>query len=117
MRPQPLQTIADPACGTGGFLLAAYDYLTSSYRLDKNQTRFLKEKTFSGNEIVANTRRLCLMNMFLHQIGTIDGSEYYSHSIDKDIIRNSKVHRIFCTAILYCKDSSALIPNCCSKIK
>ena len=73
MRPQPMQTIADPACGTGGFLLAAYDYLTSSYRLDKNQTRFLKEKTFSGNEIVANTRRLCLMNMFLHQIGTIDG--------------------------------------------
>ena len=33
---------------------------------------FLKHKTFHGNEIVANTRRLCLMNMFLHNIGEID---------------------------------------------
>lgn len=73
MCPEPMQTIADPACGTGGFFLAAYDYLVANYKLDARQKRFLKHKTFSGNEIVPNTRRLCLMNMFLHNIGEIDG--------------------------------------------
>lgn len=69
--PVPLKTIADPACGTGGFFLAAYDFLIRNYRLDKTQKEFLKNKTFSGNEIVPNTRRLALMNMFLHNIGEI----------------------------------------------
>ena len=73
MRPAPMQTIGDPACGTGGFFLTAYDYLTSNYKLDRKQKRFLKHETFSGNEIVPNTRRMCLMNMFLHNIGEIDG--------------------------------------------
>lgn len=75
VRPEPSKTIADPASGTGGFFLAAYDFLTDSknYQLNKNQKAFLKHSTFFGNEIVANTRRLCLMNMFLHNIGEIDG--------------------------------------------
>ena len=73
MRPEPLKTIADPACGTGGFFLSTYDFLIEAYNLDKKQKAFLKQSTFSGNEIVANTRRLCLMNMFLHNIGEIDG--------------------------------------------
>lgn len=71
LRPEPLKTIFDPACGTGGFFLASYDFLVSK-GLDKEQKQFLKNKTFYGNEIVANTRRLCLMNMFLHNIGEID---------------------------------------------
>ena len=73
VRPEPAKTIADPACGTGGFFLAAYDFLTHNYELDKAQKTKLKYETFFGNEIVANTRRLCLMNMFLHNIGEIDG--------------------------------------------
>jgi type I restriction enzyme M protein len=78
VRPEPGKTIADPACGTGGFFLAAYDFLKAHYPLDKKQLAFLKHSTFSGNEIVANTRRLCLMNMFLHNIGEIDGSSAVS---------------------------------------
>ncbi len=80
VRPEPGKTIADPSCGTGGFFLAAYDFLTSAenYRLDKEQKQFLKHSTFYGNEIVANTRRLCLMNMFLHNIGEIDGESLIS---------------------------------------
>ncbi|HCH3850169.1 N-6 DNA methylase [Vibrio parahaemolyticus] len=80
MKPQPKQTIADPACGTGGFFLSAYDYLTdkNNYQLDKEEKAFLKSETFFGNEIVANTRRLCLMNMFLHNIGEIDGESLVS---------------------------------------
>lgn len=73
VQPEPSKTIADPACGTGGFFLAAYDYIVQKHDLDREQKEFLKNKTFYGNEIVANTRRLCLMNMFLHNIGEIDG--------------------------------------------
>lgn len=72
VRPKPLKSIADPACGTGGFFLAAYDFLAAQ-GLDKDEREFLKHSTFYGNEIVANTRRLALMNMFLHNIGEIDG--------------------------------------------
>ncbi|CAG9931894.1 HsdM family class I SAM-dependent methyltransferase [Candidatus Nitrotoga arctica] len=80
VRPEPNKTIADPACGTGGFFLAAYDFLTTpkNYQLDKTQKKFLKQDTFNGNEIVAGTRRLALMNMFLHNIGEIDGESMVS---------------------------------------
>lgn len=78
MRPEPGQTIADPACGTGGFFLAAYDVLNAGGRLDKDQKAFLKHGTFFGNEIVAGTRRLCLMNMFLHGIGEMTGDSLVS---------------------------------------
>lgn len=78
VRPQPNKIVADPACGTGGFFLAAYDFITAEYNLDLEQKKFLKNKTFFGNEIVANTRRLCLMNMFLHNIGDIDGESLVS---------------------------------------
>lgn len=76
IRPEPAKTIADPACGTGGFFLGAYDFLTANYDLDRSQKEFLKYKTFSGNEIVASTRRLALMNLFLHNIGDIDGDNF-----------------------------------------
>lgn len=78
MQPEPNKTIADPACGTGGFFLSAYDYLVENHKLNKKQKAFLKHSTFHGNEIVANTRRLCLMNMFLHNIGEIDGDSAVS---------------------------------------
>jgi len=78
VRPEPAKTIADPACGTGGFFLAAYDFLVAMHKLDKTQKDFLKHGTFFGNEIVAGTRRLALMNMFLHNIGEIDGDSLVS---------------------------------------
>jgi type I restriction enzyme M protein len=75
IKPEPKKTIADPACGTGGFFLGAYDYLTAkdNYNLNKEGKEFLKFKTFRGWEIVANTYRLCLMNLFLHNISDING--------------------------------------------
>jgi len=78
VRPEPGKTIADPACGTGGFFLAAYDFLVAAHQMDKTQKAFLKHDTFNGNEIVAGTRRLALMNMFLHNIGEIDGDSMVS---------------------------------------
>ena len=75
VRPQPGETICDPACGTGGFFLKAYEYILENYadKMNVQEKRFLKNDTFSGNEIVATTRRLCLMNMYLHNMGTLDG--------------------------------------------
>jgi len=78
INPEPMKTIADPACGTGGFFLASYDFISKNYNLDKKQKEFLKYETFAGNEIVANTRRLCLMNLFLHNIGDIESDNYIS---------------------------------------
>lgn len=74
VQPEPDQTICDPACGTGGFFLAAHDYITDSknYQLDKQQKQFLQHDAFKGWEIVDNTARLCVMNLYLHGI---DGKE------------------------------------------
>lgn len=68
--PQPCQTIADPACGTGGFFLGEREYLVRTYELDREQSVFLKEETFHGTEIVDSAARLCAMNLYLHGIGT-----------------------------------------------
>jgi type I restriction enzyme M protein len=88
MQPEPLKTIADPACGTGGFFLSANEWLSGTgkwlkdnadwlnrppQKLDKKQKEFLRDQTFFGNEIVPSTRRMCLMNLFLHNIGELDG--------------------------------------------
>lgn len=73
VRPQPMKTVCDPACGTGGFFLSVFDLIAENNELNREEKEFLKNHTFHGNEIVANTRRLCLMNMFLHNIGEIDG--------------------------------------------
>jgi type I restriction enzyme M protein len=67
--PQPGQTICDPACGTGGFLLAAHDYLSKHYALDRAQKQKLKSGTFFGIELVDSVTRLCAMNLLLHGIG------------------------------------------------
>lgn len=69
MRPEPDQRICDPACGTGGFLLAAHEYITQQYPLDRDQKNFLRYEALRGWEIVDNAARLCVMNLFLHGIG------------------------------------------------
>ncbi|WP_319578335.1 class I SAM-dependent DNA methyltransferase [uncultured Methanospirillum sp.] len=66
---QPGMTICDPACGTGGFLLAAQEYLLEHFNLNKEQMKQLKSEIFRGYDIVDNVARLCAMNLFLHGIG------------------------------------------------
>jgi len=69
MRPEPRMTIYDPACGTGGFLLVAHDYISKNYQLDKEEKKILKYHTFGGMDIVDNVVRLCAMNLYLRGIG------------------------------------------------
>lgn len=75
LRPQPMKTIADPACGTGGFFLSAQEYLLKTYgdELGRDELEFLKLKTFTGWELVPETARVCVMNLFLHGIGDATG--------------------------------------------
>jgi type I restriction enzyme M protein len=70
MRPEPGMTICDPACGTGGFLLAAYEWIAGQHMLDRDQKRHLRFDALRGWEIVDNTARLCVMNLLLHGIGS-----------------------------------------------
>ncbi|MGI6209358.1 MAG: HsdM family class I SAM-dependent methyltransferase, partial [Anaerolineae bacterium] len=69
MRPGPGMTICDPAVGTGGFLLAAHDYIVKHHRLDRDQQRFLRDGALHGTDIVDAVVRLCVMNLYLHGIG------------------------------------------------
>lgn len=69
MRPEPGKTICDPACGTGGFLMAAYAHLADKKnKLDRSQLKFLQNKALRGVELVDGVARLCVMNLVLHGI-------------------------------------------------
>jgi type I restriction enzyme M protein len=70
VKPVADDTVCDPAAGTGGFLLAAYEYVVrhQGSSLDKDQKKHLRTKFAHGSEIVPNTARLCIMNLFLHGI-------------------------------------------------
>ncbi|EAR23131.1 type I restriction-modification system subunit M [Nitrococcus mobilis] len=62
------ETVCDPACGTGGFLLAAYDHLKTQTQ-DREKLRALRHTAFHGLDIVDEVVRLCAMNLYLHGIG------------------------------------------------
>lgn len=66
--PQVGETICDPACGTGGFLLAAYDFMKDQTH-DREKLRKLRHDAFQGVDIVDEVVRLCAMNLYLHGIG------------------------------------------------
>jgi type I restriction enzyme M protein len=70
VRPTSEDSVCDPAAGTGGFLLAAHEYVLNQLggRLDKKQKLHLRTKFVRGWELVPNTARLCIMNLYLHGI-------------------------------------------------
>ena len=68
MRPEPTMRISDPACGTGGFLLAAFEYLKGK-TANAKEVAYLRTKALHGVDLVPNVARLCAMNLFLHGIG------------------------------------------------
>ena len=69
--PKAGETVCDPACGTGGFLFTAHNYLTHhNPNLTRDEKRHLKEGAFRGWELVQATARVCAMNLLLHGIGS-----------------------------------------------
>lgn len=87
IQPQPMQVIADPACGTGGFLTVAHDFITHNKErpLSKKEARFLKDKAFRGNDISDSVARLCAMNLYLHGIGTDECPISTSDALAKEV--------------------------------
>ena len=83
IQPRPGEVVADPACGTGGFLLAAHEYLKNHHELDRDQKRHLRFEALRGTELVPNVARLCGMNLFLHGIGP-DGADQHAPPITTD---------------------------------
>jgi type I restriction enzyme M protein len=69
--PRPGETICDPACGTGGFLLAAHEHILEHHRkaMDREQLQHLKLRALHGVEIVDQVTRMCAMNLMLHGVG------------------------------------------------
>jgi type I restriction enzyme M protein len=82
--PEPRKTICDPACGTGGFILAAHDFISKNYSLDKEQKKFLKYDTFKGWDIVNGVARLCVMNLYLHGIGSEESPIFVGDALISD---------------------------------
>ena len=69
VRPKPGEVVCDPACGTGGFLLSAANYIANNYELDRDQKKHLRYEAIRGVELVDGVSRLCAMNLYLHGIG------------------------------------------------
>jgi len=71
-RGKPDFTISDPACGTGGFLVCAYEWLispgVSGGVLDRPDAKRIRTKTYYGQDLVPRPRRLALMNLYLHGV-------------------------------------------------
>jgi type I restriction enzyme M protein len=87
MTPKPGEVIVDPACGTGGFLLAAHAYLAKSFQLDRDQKKHLRYEALRGVELVDGVSRLCAMNLLLHGIGP-SGDEHEPPLATEDALRN-----------------------------
>jgi len=68
VHPRIGETVCDPACGTGGFLLSAYDFMKIQSH-DRQMLQHLRHKAFQGIDIVDEVVRLCAMNLYLHGIG------------------------------------------------
>jgi type I restriction enzyme M protein len=113
VRPRAGETICDPACGTGGFLLAAHDYIVKhNPTLDKDQKKHLKLKALRGVDIVDGVVRLCAMNLLLHGIGPSDKSTEPPVSTD-DSLRADPGDRfdVVLTNPPFGKKSSVLVVN------
>lgn len=68
--PKPGESVIDPACGTGGFLLSAHHWLTTQHpEMTREQREHLRLDCLRGVEIVQGVPRLCAMNLLLHNVG------------------------------------------------
>ena len=92
MRPRPGETVCDPACGTGGFLLAAHDHVVRRHgqRMSREQKHHLKHDALRGIDIVDGVARLCAMNLLLHGVGPMDGEGELPIGIDDALCQDPR---------------------------
>jgi type I restriction enzyme M protein len=112
IQPQPGELIIDPACGTGGFLLAAHNYLTGHFQLDRDQKKHLRFDALRGIDIVDGVSRLCAMNLFLHGVGPDDDSKTPPIRTDDALRNEPSVHaEVVMTNPPFGKRSSVTVVN------
>ena len=97
VKPQPLETIQDPAAGTAGFLIAADAYIKKQtddyFDLSAKDKKFQRSKAFIGVELVPSTRRLALMNCLLHGMeGDDEGVVHLGNALGDKGKNLDKVH-------------------------
>lgn len=68
VNPKIGETVTDPACGTGGFLLSAFSHMERQSR-DEKELLFLRNKALRGNDITPLVVTMGSMNMYLHGVG------------------------------------------------
>lgn len=74
VQPTVSDTVADPACGTGGFLLGAHEYASrGAESMTPPEREHLRNGFVHGTELVDGTARLAAMNLLLHGIGEANG--------------------------------------------
>ncbi|MEQ1781545.1 MAG: class I SAM-dependent DNA methyltransferase [Hyphomonadaceae bacterium] len=83
VNPKIGKTVHDPASGTAGFLLSAYAHMKAQTSGDKRQLKQLREKTFSGCDIVSEVVRLAAMNLYLHGIGNGESPIHHRDALAK----------------------------------
>jgi type I restriction enzyme M protein len=104
-------TVADPAAGTGGFLLAAHDYVQAHHQpLDRDQMYHWRHNALHGWEIVDNTARLCVMNLYLHGIG-VDSAASPIHVADSLATKPGSAYDMVLTNPPFGKKSSVTFIN------
>lgn len=118
MQPQPMQIIADPACGTGGFLTVAFDYLAQNKErpLSKKEASFLREKALRGNDISESVARLCAMNLYLHGINSGECPISIFDALEKEI-GNNKVDMVLANPPFGKKSSITVISEKTGKLE
>lgn len=90
IRPKIGETVCDPACGTGGFLLAAYDFMKSQSQ-DKTKRDFLRNKALHGSDNTPLVVTLASMNLYLHGVGTERSPIVCEDSLEKESAINPDV--------------------------
>ena len=83
IKPKIGETVCDPACGTGGFLLAAYDCMKQQSQ-DKDKREFLNNKALHGVDNTPLVVTLASMNLYLHGIGTDRSPIACEDSLEKE---------------------------------
>ncbi len=81
--PKIKETVCDPACGTGGFLLAAYDHMKVQSQ-NRDKLHALRSKGLTGIDIVDEVVRLCAMNLYLHGVGNGESVVHQGDALSGD---------------------------------